>query len=104
MSCLNTIHSIDLPRNSRLVTGCMLLSMTSCLPLLRIGLTGPVFSFSGNTPVSNDTLVLCWMSGAISLIYSLRMLVGMGSSSTGFICRFPNEVLYFGETDAIESF
>ena len=62
--------------------------MTSCLPPLRIGLISPVFSFSGNTPVSNDTLVMCWMSGAISSIYCLMMLVGMGSSSQDLFVDF----------------
>ena len=60
--------------------GHMLLSMTSCFPFLRMGLISPVFNLCGNTPVLNDTLVMCWMSGAISLIYCLRMPVGMGSS------------------------
>ena len=87
MSCLNTIILNVLPRNSRLVMVCMLLLMTSCLPLLRIGLISPVFSFSGNTPVSNDTLVMCWMSGAIS-IYCLRILVRMGSSSQDLFVDF----------------
>ena len=88
VSCLNTILSIVLPRNSRLVTGCMLLSMTSCFPFLRMGLISPVFNLFGNTPVSNDTLVMCWMSGAISLINCLRMPVGMGSSSQDLFVDF----------------
>ena len=73
---------------SRLVTGRMLLSMTSCFPFLRMGLISPVFNLSGNTPVSNDTFVMCWMSGAISLIYCLRMPVRMGSSSQDLFVDF----------------
>ena len=104
ISCLKHYSFDCLAKKFQIGDGLHILSMTSCLPLLRIGLISPVFSFSGNTPVSNDTLVMCWMSGCNFFDILFEDASWDGIKFTGFVCRFPNEVLYFSETDTIEMF